>query len=138
MWRHVGGSAVIKLISLGHAKLAQRIEKRERRFLESAQVGALGDGQAAVQGGAMRTKLSQTEIGKKKDFLAPEYKNQDTVEDHYVMDWFSGLNPGLALQLSMCCDATVTYVTSCHSPPPPRNSRDGRSYCAYTSGTMHH
>ncbi len=129
---------MIKLISLGHAKLAQTIEERERRFLESAQVGALGDGQAAVQGGAMRTKLSQTEIGKKLDFLAPEYKDQDTVEDHYVMDWFSGLNPGLTLQLNMCCDVTVTYVCNLVPLPPPHNSREGRSYCAYTSGTMRH
>jgi hypothetical protein len=114
---------VIKLISLGHAKLAQTIEDRERDFFEKAHYnydGAPGVVQAAVQGGALRTKMSNVEIGERLDYLAPEYHAPDCrIEDHYVMDWFSGLNPGLALQLNTCCDATVKYVVTRATSPLP-------------------
>ena len=98
VWRIVDGTHVVKLISLGHAKLARAIEEDEHAFLVSAHYsGGVDDEwtlspspslQRVPSGGAMGTKLSLDQ--RKSPFLAPEYRRDPPAEFDYAMDWFSG------------------------------------------------
>lgn len=92
VWRIVDGTPVVKLISLGHAKLARAIEEDEHAFLVSAHYsGGVDDAeplQRVPSGGAMGTKLSLDQRG--SPFLAPEYRRDPPAEFDYAMDWFSG------------------------------------------------
>ena len=96
VWKRVEDGPVIKLISLGHAKLAKTIEDRELQFVVHAHYnggggGGGGNSQPRPKGGALKTKLSEVEL--RSEFLAPEYKDDTallTPQDDYAMDWFSG------------------------------------------------
>jgi len=100
VWRVVNGTPVVKLISLGHAKLAKTIEEKERAFFESAHYSCGADVAdlslspsplRALSGGAMGTKISLDQ--KCSQFLAPEYRGDTPAEYDYAMDWFASSPP---------------------------------------------
>jgi hypothetical protein len=98
VWRIVNDTPVVKLLSLGHAKLARAIEKDEHAFIVSAHYSGGVDAagwslapsplQRVPSGGAMGTKLSPDQQGSR--YLAPEYRRDPPAEFDYAMDWFSG------------------------------------------------
>jgi hypothetical protein len=93
VWRRdEDGIPVIKLISLGHAKLTTTMEDRESQFFEQAH-HAQGKARisSAPAGGALRT-YEPLEQRQRNLYLAPEYKDADECEQpHYAMDWNAGL-----------------------------------------------
>jgi hypothetical protein len=102
VWRIVNDTPVVKLLSLGHAKLARAIEEDEHAFIVSAHyIGGVDAAewslspspslQRVLSGGAMGTKISPEQQGSR--YLAPEYRRDPPAEFDYAMDWFSGSPP---------------------------------------------
>ena len=100
--RDANDRPVIKLISLGHAKLTTTMEERESRFFEQAHHAHDGIARSSSAGGALRTFVPPDQRRKNR-YLAPEYIEDDETEPHYAMDWYAGLRnaPFMSLQRSL-------------------------------------